>query len=335
MFKMGKYIDFVVDYNSDPEILGRSIIRNLTCNRLKAKKPCIIFLTGDSGEGKSFSGLKIIDIVCEEFGLNTIDILDDAVVYTPLEYVRKLDNCLFYKKNERRDLKDLRVIMIDEAREVIRARLWYTFINQAISDCNAMSRTVKPIVLLVVSQFIKDVDSSVRYTITYYGKCARPLQGRTQFSLERVWKDDYDLDRPKLRKRPVKGYLRNNNAYSLFKPRFEVALPRKDIIEKYEKQNFESKSKILRKKIETTLMMLEKEIGHEFDKVKALVDYYINNPEQLQLIKDSKYKKFRLKKEFKDMHELTNIEIQEFQQRLLEKLAEKGLAAAEQEIKDI
>lgn len=89
--------------------------------------------------------------------------------------------------------KKLKVLMIDEAREVVPAKLWYHFINQAIADVNALSRTVKPICRIMVVQFIKDVDQATRRTVQYYFKCIRPLSGNVLFYPYRLWKDDRDL----------------------------------------------------------------------------------------------------------------------------------------------
>lgn len=322
---MGKYLDFIIDYNEDPAVMGNQILQNITINRLKAHKPCIIFVSGDSGEGKSYAGLKILDVVNNYYGIDTLETLDDSVIYIPTEYLTKLDNCLFWKRNKRLDLENLRVLMIDEAREVVKARLWHTFLNQAIADCNAMSRSVKEIVLIVVSQFIKDIDSAVRYTLTFYAECERPLTGSTRLRLDRVWKNTFDLERPRLCKRPVVGYIDHGKTRQKFYPWFEVRKPPKEIYKKYDQNTFNAKSKILRKRIEETLKRLQKEIGHEFDKVQELVKYYMENPGQMKVIRDPRYKKFRLRKEFRDMHDLTNIEVTEFQKLLHEKMAEKGM----------
>lgn len=323
---MGKYIDFVIDYNSDSKIMGKQILKNITVNRLRANKPCIIFIGGDSGEGKSSMGLKIVDAVNESYGVNTVDVLDDCVVYLPVEYLRKLDNCLHWKRYKRKDLKNLHVLMIDEAREVVHARDWFTFINRAIADCNAMSRRIKPLVLIVISQFIKDIDSSIRYTLSFYVECQRPLTGRTNVSFERIWKNTYDLERPRLCKRPLVGWIVNNGSRSKFYPRFEANMPSREIWKKYDEANFNAKSKILRKRIEETINKMEKDVNI-FDKVQSLVDYYIKNPDQLTMIIDPHYKKFRLRKEFKDMHDITNVEVTEFRNRMEVALREKGLLA--------
>lgn len=325
---MGKYIDFIIDYNDDPKIMGKHILQHITVNRLRAKKPCIIFIGGDSGEGKSCFGLKIVDAVNQEYGIDTYDTLNDSVVYLPIEYLRKLDDCLHWKKNNRPDLKDLHVLMIDEAREVVRARDWYTFLNRAISDCNAMSRRIKPMVLIVVSQFIKDIDSAIRYTLSYYCECQRPLTGRTRVTMERIWKNTYDLERPRLCKRPLVGYVRSNNSMSKFFPRFEANMPDKKIFKKYDEENFEAKSKILRKRIEETIAKMEKQVNI-FDKVQSLVNYYIQHPDQLTTIIDPRFKKFRLRKNFKEMHEITRTEQIEFEKRMQEKMQEKGMLSNE------
>lgn len=325
---MGKYIDFIIDYNEDPKIMGTQILQHITVNRLKANKPCIIFIGGDSGEGKSSFGLKIVDAVNVEYGIDTYDTLNDSVVYLPVQYLNKLDNCLHWKQHGRPDLKDLHVLMIDEAREVVRARDWYTFINRAIADCNAMSRRIKPLVLIVISQFIKDIDSAIRYTLSFYAECQRPLTGRTRVNLERVWKNTYDLERPRLCKRPLVGYVKEGNTMSKFYPRFQANMPDRKIWNKYDDENFNAKSKILRKRIEETINKMQKQVNI-FDKVASLVDFYIKNPDQLTTIIDPRYKKFRLRKQFKEMHEITRIEQVEFEKRLQEKLQEKGMLATD------
>lgn len=323
---MGKYIDFVINYNDDPKIMGEQILQHITVNRLKAKKPCIIFIGGDSGEGKSCLGLKIVDAVNKSYGVNTVDVLNDCVVYLPDQYLTKLDNCLHWKRYNRKDLKDLHVMMIDEAREVVRARDWYTFINRAIADCNAMSRRIKPMVLIVISQFIKDIDSAIRYTLSFYAECQRPLIGRTRVNFERVWKNTYDLERPRLCKRPLVGWVVGNGYRSKFYPKFEANMPPRDIFKKYDDENFNAKSRILRQRIEETINKMRKQINI-FDKVESLVDFYVTNPDQLTLIIDPRYKRFRLRKQFKTMHDITQTETAEFQTRLQKKLMEKGLLA--------
>lgn len=327
---MGKYIDFVIDYNDDPHIMARQIIQNITVNRLKAKKPCIIFISGDSGEGKSSLGLQILCAVNDAYGVDTYKTLHDSIVYIPVQYLTKFDNTLHWKQNKRPDLKDAHVLIVDEAREVINAKDWHTFVNRAVASCTNMSRRIKPMVYIIISQFITDIDSDMRHTLSFYAECQRPLTGRTRVTIERVWKNTYDLQRPRLCKRPLVGWLKDDGNRAKFYPRFEATMPDRKIFNKYDEESYIAKSKILRMRIEETLKKMEKQVNI-FDKVESLVDYYMKNPDMLTTIIDPRYKKFRLRKQFRDMHDITQTEKIEFEKRLQVKLQEKGMLAGGEE----
>jgi len=188
---MGRFIDFriTVDDENDPE-LGKKIVEHLTYRKLQAKKPVVWFIGGSSGEGKSYTAIKIMDIVNNLFGIDTVEYLNEQLIYVPIEYATKMNNILFSK-----DMKKVRAIMIDEGRELLPAKLWYNFVNQAIADINAMSRGVKSLLLIIISQYFKDIDTSVRRTITYYSKCYRPLSGsKVSFTPYTIWEDDRDID---------------------------------------------------------------------------------------------------------------------------------------------
>lgn len=327
---MGRYIDFKINYNSDPKIMGREILQHITVNRLEAKKPCTIFISGDSGEGKSSLGLKILSAVNDYYNIDTFETLHDSIVYLPTQYMTKFDNIVHWKMNNRLDLKDAHVLIVDEAREVMAAKDWHTFVNRAIASCTVLSRRIKRMVFIIISQFITDIDSDMRHTLSFYAECMRPLSGRTRVTIERVWKNTFDLERPRLCKRPLVGWIANDGSMSKFYPHFESIMPEKKIFEKYDNESFKAKSKILKMRLEETIRRMEKHINI-YDKVENLVDFYIKNPGQLTTIVDPHYKIFRLRKQFKDMHDLTRTEQSEFQKRLEEKLKEKGMLSNEEE----
>jgi len=315
------FIDFVVPHSDDKIELSRKILANIFLNRLRAKKPTVCVLVGDSGEGKSYTGLKIAEIVCEEQGIEFLPYLDNIVISTPLEYATKINNLLFNK-----ELKKINIVMLDEAREIIKAKLWYDFITQAIADINAMSRGVKPLIVLIITQYLGDITKDVRRTMTYYGVCNRPLFKSTQFRLYRVWKDDTDIENPKLRKRRLCGYVVKGTFRYKIKPTFTVHLPDKEIVKRYEELQFNAKAKIIRRKLELMLSKLQAEMKGLFDKVEAMVNWYVEHPESLNLILERKRGKVRIKKEVQKMHDLSTTELKEFEKLLLEKLAERGLA---------
>jgi len=82
-------------------------------------------------------------------------------------------------------------------------------------------------------------------------------------------------------------------------------------------------------RIEETLNRMRKQVNI-FDKVESLVTYYIKNPDQLTTIIDPRYKRFRLRPQFQDMHEITRTEKIEFEKRLQEELEKKGMLATEE-----
>lgn len=318
---MGKYIDFVIPNCNTPEEAGTKVIEHLTINRLKANKPSIFFLTGDSGEGKNYTGLAIEKIVTEYYGLDLIDVVDPSVIFTPLEYTKKMNEVLFNK-----ELKKLHIVMADEARDLINARLWYSYINMLIADINAIHRGIKPLVLLIVSQFIKDIDPSVRRTIQFYGKCTRPIGKNTLLYLNRLWKDDRDLDNPKLRKRRVKGYMKKEGGYrSVILDEIRVKLPPKNIRDFYDKLSFERKSVIIKKKF----MMLEEKLKRELigpiDKLDLLVKYYSTNKAAQNIVLFRSGNKWKVKNDIKKIHDLGGQDLKEFENRLLEELENKGV----------
>ena len=277
-----KLIDFVVPYNADQRVMGTDICKQLFVNRILKKKPTVILCTGDSGEGKSYTGLKILEIVNNYFGVNTLDHLEDCIIYTPLEYSKKMSAMLHAP-----ELKDCRCMILDEARELVSSHLWYSFVNQAIADVNALHRTIKPLVFVVIVQFVKDIDPATRRTIQYYLSCLRPLNApHVNVFISRLWRDERDIENPKIRRRNVRGYYwtgpPNDIETGQFTPgkkmvkfiptMLTVTLPQKEVYREYEKINLERKSEILKRKLEGLLFQIEKEMGFKSSKVESVVN---------------------------------------------------------------
>jgi len=322
------FIDFIIPIDKpmkdfsieEKRAFSEEIIQRILLNRIKKNKPTVLLLVADSGEGKSYTGLKICDILLKAQGVDFAKHINDVVVYTPLEYARKIDNLLNNK-----ELKKVNVIMIDEARELVKAQTWYSFVNRAIADVNAMSRGIKPMVFIVVTQFIKDIDPATRRTLTFYGKCARPHR-RVKLWLYKLWKDDRDIERPELRKRRIYGVVKRGNRKATIKPTFNFSLPRKELVEPYEIMQRKQKGRLIRRKLEMLVKNLEKEFKGMYNKVDAMAKWYLEHPDQLKLIIERKGKKIKVKKDVKAMHELSGEECIELEKRISEKLIKRGLA---------
>lgn len=320
------YCDFVVKYHpwkDEIQDITERVLYSLIVRRIKNKKPCVCFLGGDSGEGKSWTSLRLQEVLAKVQGYDMEDYMETMNVYTPLEYAEKLDRIL-YDKNH----KEANIFTIHEARELVRAKKWHSFLSQTVSDVNAMSRQVKRLILIIISQFIRDITRDVRYTINFYMKVRRPRDYKpAQLKIYKMWKDDRDLEKPKLRKRKVKGYLKIMNKdgsvknWKKYAPNyFEINKPSKEVRTKFENRDFAAKSQIIRKKLDKLVKEMEDEITDGDSKIETMVKFYTNNPRMLNNIGKRKRRKWKIKDEVREMHGLTRSEKKQFEQRLKEEL---------------
>ena len=327
--------DFVIQYNPETdtdEDVAKKILYSIVVKRMKENKPVVIFLGGDSGEGKSWGSLRLQELLMEIQGQKLSDYVEHMNVFTPLEYPKKIDPLLFDKK-----LKKANIICLHEAREVIKAKLWQSFLTQAISDINAMSRSIKRLTVIIISQFIRDITSDMRYTLNFYMTVSRPRGKKPRLRIQVMWKDDRDLESPKLRKRRLAGYLvYPNKKYKRFIPQyFELNRPSKEITDRFEKLDIESKSSIIKSKINKLLQELEAEVGGESNKVKAIVDWYMKDLNNLRLIGKRSRGKFKVHESFTNIHSLSQYEINQFQDMMTENLKKKGIIATPEEEEDL
>lgn len=320
--------DFIVPFDSKVDTnrdLLKRILTTLVIKRLKGNKPAVTFVGGQSGEGKSISTLHMVYLLCQVLKIDDEEfkrIINVMNIYTPLEYPTKLDQILFNK-----DYKKVRFLIVHEARELVKAGNWQGFINTAISDVNAMSRSVKRLGFYIVAQNIRDIDIKVRYTLNYYIKITRPYKRKARLHFYKVWFDDRDLEKPKLRKSKIKGYLVSPNGKRRpYMPDFiELGMPDKEFVEIFESQDKEAKITILRSKLDKLLHEMNKEMAvDENQKIETMVNYYIKHPGQLKYIGKQRKGKWGTVQEFKKMHDLTPSEVKIFEEKLNDKLKESS-----------
>lgn len=325
------FCDFVVRYypsKDTPEDLTKKILYSIIIKRLKAKKPTVCFLGGDSGEGKSYAAIRLMEILLDVQGLDIKEYINDINVYVPIQYPEKIDALLnINKSKENERLKKVNVLCMHEAREVVKAKNWYSFINIAISDVNAMSRSIKRLAIFIISQFIRDISNDIRYTLNYYMIVRRPKGKKARLYINVLWKDDRDLEKPKLRKRKLSGYLvYPSGRYRRFVPQYlELSKPSKEIIEIFEREDKEAKISIIRRKIDKLIKEMSIDMDLKNTKIKSMIDFYSTNTENLSLIGQKYGNKWRVKPEIRKMHDLTKKEMKDFEILLNRKLREIGV----------
>lgn len=319
------FCDFACKYDPEKdtsEDLFKRILYSIYIRRLKNKKMVITFMGGDSGEGKSSAAVSIIDYLMEIQGADITPMFEVANIYTPLEYPEKINKILHNK-----EYKKLNVLAMHEARNVIKSTHWHTFQSQAVADVNAQVRQVKPLAMFIISQFIRDITKDVRYTLNYYMTVSRPTGKPARLKINVVWKDDRDLENPKIRRRKLQGYLIVNGRYRRYIPEyFELPRPRKHLDELFTTQDYDAKKQIIGRKLEDLLNEIKAEIGTESEKLKNMVDYYTEDPERLGTIGKRYRGKWKLKKSAISMHSLTKQEADRFESMLGDKLHKMKLA---------
>lgn len=317
--------DFAVKYDPEKDSwddVTKRIFYSLFIKRHKAKKPTITFIGADSGEGKSMTYVKMAQMLLSIQGLNIRDFMDDINIYSPVEYPKKIEALLFDER-----LKKVNMVGIHEARDLINAKDYQNYLARTIADINAQSRSVKRLMIFIVSQFIRDITTDVRYTLTYYCKIHRPLGRKARLRIFKLWKDDRDLEKPKLRKKRIMGYLiMPDGSYRRYCPTYiEVSLPPKDIVEQFEKADTAAKSSILRRKIDKLVKEIESDLDLDNEKLDKMVSFYTTNQDSLKLIGRRGKRGFKLNSEFKKMHDLTKQEQKDFKELLDKKLQDLGI----------
>jgi len=311
---------------------------------LKKGSPCQVYgFTLDSASGwyitdnwmvthNSFCALRLQELLMEIQGMDLKDHVDNINVFTPLEYPTKLDALLFNK-----ELKKINIICMHEARDIVKAKKWNTFLNQSIADVNAMSRTVKRLCFIVISQFIRDITTDTRYTLNYYITVERPIGKKPRLYISIIWKDDRDLEKPKIRKRRLKGYIIDKNGKQrIFQPKFlELSKPSKEIIEIFEKRDFEAKAKVIRHKIEKLITEMKTDLDLKNNKVNTMVDWYMEHQDNLNIIGKRYRGKWKVKPEVKEMHDLSDLEAREFEEKLNKKMKDTGMIEDGKRMQDI
>lgn len=308
-------VDFIVDWQGTYAQTQQLIFHRLFTEQVKSNMPCVILVTGKSGRGKSEGVLDIQDQMYNYLKKDFINYLDDSVIMVPRDYAIKVKAML----NEKR-LKKAFTIQIDEARNVVGSANWASFVNQAINHINNMSRSVKPMAIFILTQFIKDVDPNTRRSIDYWLIFSRRKRNPAQLTPYVLWMDENNPDKPKLRKRRIVGIIRENGVNRLYKPKFTFERrTRPELLKKYSLLEAE-KGVVLNEKMDALLRRIDREnkVEQGDTQIVALYEHFKANPKQLRAWAEFKKGKWLLKKDMRVKLGLTTPELKLLQDKLMD-----------------
>lgn len=324
---MTNNIDFTIPIREDTtkKELASKILYSQTVRKIKANKPAIIGLFGGSGEGKSTAGIRIQQELCKMQGIDFKKHMNDINVFVPFEFPQKIKRLLFEKS-----LKKVNIICLHEARDVVNAKDWNSFITKAISKVNTQSRSIKPLVIIIISQYITDLTRDIRRSLTDHVTAERGLKSQGFIRWRKPFTDERDPEKPKMRTRKLKGFLgyvidgKLKNKKLFYPDRIYIGLPTKDIVKEFEEKDLSAKLDIIERDLDKVMEKLKKKHGvEETGKVETMADYYLQNNDKLSQIGKYFRKKFRIKESFRKMHDLTDHQENEFIKIVEKKIKER------------
>lgn len=311
--------DFMVEWQGNIQATTAKIFYNLFVKKIKADMPCVILVTGKSGRGKSSVALHLSDILFKQEGLDFAKYVDKSVVGSIKDFGPKTKAILHEK-----ELKDCFVLIIDEARATVNSSDWASLINRTVAMVNALSRAVKPLMIIIVAQSLKDIDRATRDTIDYYIKVTRNYSQPAKIKIYEFYVNDKDVDKPKTKKKLVKGLITQGEKKDTIElTKIEFPRVRDEVWIPYKQAMIESKNALLEAEFDKlSAALIDKNEDSHKQRVDNLVGFLWSNKYLLNNFAKFSRKQWTLKKEFVDNFMVNDSEKKEIERRLKTKVSE-------------
>jgi len=270
-----------VKHTTNQQKLAVKILDYTFLERIRRFKQTVLVLTGDPGEAKSSISQALTEKLLENKGMDYTPYVNNVTVYTPLEFPEKEHDLLYNKK-----YKHIPIMIIDEARLVVKAKNWHEFLNQTIADVFALQRRVKRIFLIIVTQDLDDIDKDIRRLVTYWGECYRPLHGPAELHISKFYKDTSKPAKIELKKRALRGIIEypDGRRQLDFPSTFIFKMPSKQIWDTYDKENYKAKGAIIKKRLNDFVEKMKKQYGQEKSRTDVLLKHYLTPEKYSQLM---------------------------------------------------
>jgi ABC-type dipeptide/oligopeptide/nickel transport system ATPase component len=282
---------------------GEELIKHIIESRFRQKKNTFIAICGGAGEGKSYTALRIAELLEPNFNVS------EQIVYYPQQFLNVIENA---------KAKNYRVVLLDEAHTTIPSRLWYSFMNLAIAQVAATFRQLKSLCVIVISPSINWIEKQIREMVNYYGVVFRKEGSPAYLKLYEVCFNYFDLTEqsPYLKKIT---FSYNGRPYKLNV--IEVSMPSEKLVQEYEQVSTEFKRKLIEKQLAEVSRKIEKATEISLKNVDDIVKVLVENKELLFSLMKKRKEGMKLKtQETKKLFKLTDAEISELEQKLLEKI---------------
>lgn len=329
-------LDYIVRMGPEgfdsPEVFVQAIYQMIVKRRIKMRKPTIIFLDGESASGKSFTALKLQDIILGLQGIDALEYVKDINVTQDEDFPEKYDKFLFNK-----DLKKVNVFCIHEASKAAGAKDWFEIRTRAIASAHRMARSQKVFVMIIISQGLDTVAREIRKQITYYVSCdlsGEPNNKKVSLRWYRIYLDSRDIETIRLKKRRIKGFvIDENNRYRLTIPQYiNISLPREELVKEFEEYDRGGKIAMLKKDInDMKEHFLKINPTKLLEKHEKIAEYYVKHPAELSEIGKYFNGKWRPKEDFRRLHGLDKKEVKLLVGVINEKLQATNLIQASSE----
>jgi ABC-type dipeptide/oligopeptide/nickel transport system ATPase component len=287
--------------------VGEELLRHIFENRFRQKKSTFLGIFGFSGEGKSYSALKIAELVQPDFCVK------EQVIYDPTKFLEAIENA---------KSKSYKVLILDECHAVAPARLWYSFSNIAVSLVASTFRQIHPLLLILVAPNVSWIEKSLREMLNFYAVCYRRW--------DKVYMKMYEIDFNFYNLADQFPYLKkivfahNNKVYKLNV--LELSLPSEHLIKEYEEHAVAFKQQLLQRQLSEVSKKIEKSMEVSTKGLDDVINTLIENKDMLfSLMKKKKSGEMKLKRqEIKKLFRLADSEIEILEQKLLEKIKQLG-----------
>ncbi len=229
---------------------GETFFKQIINNHLKNKKNIFIMICGGSGEGKSYTALKIAEIIQPDFNPAI------QIAYFAWQFLKVIENA---KK------KKYKVIILDEAHTTIPATKWFDYVNKAVHYVTTTFRQLHTLCVLIVTPNIKLIDKRLREICNYYAVAWRPTN-YVFIDFYKIYFNYYDLHNPE----PKLNRIICKVGDKLVRiRRIKIKAPSKKLRKRYEKYSKIYKSDILRSKLEEIMKKTPKKDLELFEYAEA------------------------------------------------------------------